>query len=243
MSSYGSRTYKCFGGDGAGYEALYPVNIIIGRNNSGKSSLLDILDYAISPQPIPASFAHQGLASELFLTSPLRETELRQVFPENSSGGDIRGNHWRDYGIGWVEKPLTRVMQNNQFVFKSVLPPFTHRSSGFGDQLAKLTPLPFTAFVFKRLRADRDVAPESYSPSLNIQSNGIGLTNVIQNYITRADCNAQLSRMIFSANLTAWFDPMQSSPGYSFSSSVMCGKSTWKKNTKGVSLCPNQEAA
>ena len=39
------RNYKCFGEEGAGFEALYPINLIIGRNNSSKSSLLELVDY------------------------------------------------------------------------------------------------------------------------------------------------------------------------------------------------------
>jgi recombinational DNA repair ATPase RecF len=35
--------YKCFTGEAQGFEGLAKVNLIIGRNNSGKSSLLDLL--------------------------------------------------------------------------------------------------------------------------------------------------------------------------------------------------------
>ena len=38
------RNYKCFGEEGARFDALYPINLITGHNNSGKSSLLELVD-------------------------------------------------------------------------------------------------------------------------------------------------------------------------------------------------------
>ncbi len=44
------RNYKCFGDDEQGFEKILPINIIIGKNNSGKSSLIDLIEYLVSPQ-------------------------------------------------------------------------------------------------------------------------------------------------------------------------------------------------
>ncbi len=43
------KNYKCFGEDVQGFDCICPINIIIGRNNSGKSSLIDLIQYVISP--------------------------------------------------------------------------------------------------------------------------------------------------------------------------------------------------
>lgn len=40
------KNYKCFGNDDSGFDEIKPINIIIGRNNTGKSSLLDIIEYS-----------------------------------------------------------------------------------------------------------------------------------------------------------------------------------------------------
>jgi len=37
------KGYRCFKNDWAGFEAIKPINVIIGRNNSGKSHLLDLV--------------------------------------------------------------------------------------------------------------------------------------------------------------------------------------------------------
>ncbi|MBL8208580.1 MAG: AAA family ATPase [Blastocatellia bacterium] len=50
------RNYKCFGEESCGYERILPVNLIIGRNNSGKSTLLDMIALIASPkEPDPLS--------------------------------------------------------------------------------------------------------------------------------------------------------------------------------------------
>jgi ATPase involved in DNA repair len=44
------KNYKCFGENPQGFDTIKPINVLIGRNNSGKSSLLDLIDYAIRPR-------------------------------------------------------------------------------------------------------------------------------------------------------------------------------------------------
>jgi AAA15 family ATPase/GTPase len=41
------KKYKCFDEE-AGFDVIRRVNLIIGRNNSGKSSLLDLIDAVTS---------------------------------------------------------------------------------------------------------------------------------------------------------------------------------------------------
>ena len=33
-----AKNYKCFGEEPQGFDYLYPINLIIGKNNSGKSN-------------------------------------------------------------------------------------------------------------------------------------------------------------------------------------------------------------
>jgi AAA15 family ATPase/GTPase len=41
------KNYMCFGEIPQGFDSIKPINIIIGRNNSGKSRLLDSIEYLV----------------------------------------------------------------------------------------------------------------------------------------------------------------------------------------------------
>jgi len=41
------RNYKCFGDEPQGFDEILPINVIVGKNNSGKSSLVEAVQYAV----------------------------------------------------------------------------------------------------------------------------------------------------------------------------------------------------
>lgn len=43
-----ARNYKCFGPSAQGLSELHPLNLVVGPNNSGKSTLLDVLSWPLS---------------------------------------------------------------------------------------------------------------------------------------------------------------------------------------------------
>ena len=61
--------YKCFGADAYGFDRILPVNLIIGRNNSGKSALLDLIDFLTAPRNLD-QLGHQGKKPKVILSSP-----------------------------------------------------------------------------------------------------------------------------------------------------------------------------
>jgi predicted ATP-dependent endonuclease of OLD family len=68
--------------------------VLIGRNNSGKSSLLDLIDYISSRKKgYLVLSGYKGKEPEVMLTKPLTESEIKMVFPENTSN-DVIGNFW-----------------------------------------------------------------------------------------------------------------------------------------------------
>src|SRR4051794_7832743 len=51
-----AKDFKCFGAEPQGFDAIKPVNVIIGRNNTGKSALLDMIQHAMGG----TAFSHRG---------------------------------------------------------------------------------------------------------------------------------------------------------------------------------------
>ena len=44
-----ARNFRCFGQEPQGFDEIRRLNVIIGRNNTGKSALLDLVRFAVSP--------------------------------------------------------------------------------------------------------------------------------------------------------------------------------------------------
>lgn len=199
--------YKCFGADGYGYDAIKPINLIIGRNNSGKSTLLDLIEYLTQPKDLKP-LAHKGRPPRVVLSGKLSETQLRNVFREGTFGGHIPGNdHWR-FGKQWIGKPVSWEITPNSPVFLSVDPSFgLPANSNVPAELVNAIGNPFLAFTFKRLQAERDIRPESADGTLVTNATGEGATRTIQRFITRADLPSELVERVLLEHLNEIFEP------------------------------------
>ncbi len=98
--------YKCFGEEEQGFDRLTPITLIIGRNNTGKSTLLELVEYTVT-QKIEFSEAqwHNKQRPQIILEAPLAEKEVQSVFGKKTSEGEIKGNHW-NYEKVFVEKQI-----------------------------------------------------------------------------------------------------------------------------------------
>ena len=199
--------YKCFGKEGAGYSRIRPINLIVGRNNSGKSALVDLLEYACSPKDL-TPLQHKGQKPIVLLETPLRSEDLLQAFQVNTSGGDIGGNHG-EYGQRFVGRRIASVIEHNSIHFSNVIDyPEVLRGKRQWNTLAQhILGNPFLKFTFKRLLADRDLVPEADTNDLNIRSNGGGATNALQRFINLTTLPRELVEKTLLNDLNAVFQP------------------------------------
>ncbi len=90
------KNFKCFGQEGGGFLEIKPLNLIIGRNNSGKSSLLDLITHAVANKfsEIPSDTNHNNKTPVFEFSKPLEEGDLAKQFGDRTTGGEIpRGYH------------------------------------------------------------------------------------------------------------------------------------------------------
>ncbi len=158
--------YKCFGATSQGFETVLPINIVIGRNNVGKSTLMEMIELAARWRQSQSSVRHQALT----FTTTLEEPDLMAGFPPSTSGGEVPGNHW-EFAKQFVGKPFTwkttlvTTAASTNVRYAAEEPPTTQGASGWQAVADKLGN-PFDGAVFYKLAAARDVAPqELYDPS------------------------------------------------------------------------------
>jgi AAA15 family ATPase/GTPase len=105
FSYFKVRNFKCFGNEFTGFDEVKLINIIIGKNNAGKSALLDMLEFLrrFGPSKEEPSFGWKSLLNAKFrFKHSIREQDLRDVVNEViSQSGDWKtwGNDpWRHHG-------------------------------------------------------------------------------------------------------------------------------------------------
>lgn len=177
---------KCFGENGSGFFRFSPVTIIIGKNNSGKSSVLDIVEALPSlgsGHVIKEAQKRSGDVSALELQLPFETNRLRGHFQENQRGGAISGNHW-DFGQHFqllkgtwryentAVKKLIAVESND---LKALGPEVTTR-------LTDCSAWSLEGVEVLRVAAERSVVPEK-SEKRDPMPTGAGITNLIRHFI------------------------------------------------------------
>ena len=191
------KGHSCFKNDWAGFDEIKPINVIIGRNNSGKSHLLDLVEALCDGKLFSRGW-------EYWCRGVLDEASLKRVFSENSSQGDLRGNHWSDHGQYLVNAEVTCKIIANEVSEVKFLDNFDltyspsqyypkdpssikqlsdARISRVKEDLMFITHQ-LNGTAFRRLFADRDIKTELPSTELGLGSDGAGATNIIRRFIT-----------------------------------------------------------
>ena len=179
------RGYGCFKSRFVGFDPMRPINVVIGRNNSGKSHLLDIVHLLCGGSPYA-----NGLEGQC--EGILEELELRKYFAENYQDGQLPGNHWREHGRQLIGARVAWTFDSNSKVCSANVLDATGNPDGLRNSVARgkrICELVQNAThvlsnsMFRRIQADRDIRPELPDNNLALAWNGMGATNIIRRLI------------------------------------------------------------
>lgn len=198
------RGHRCFQKQWAGFETIRPINVIIGRNNSGKSHLLDLVE--------ALCLGLQGRGWRYLCCGRLTEPLLRKVFLESEEWGDLQGQHWKDHGQHLVGAEMswefdeameaTRLKFSGAIKLESKFGPRStaERISRVRRAIVEAKPL-ISGTRFRRLRAERNVHEEKAETNLQLGNDGHGASNVIRKYILTS--NPKYPREMIQTELLA----------------------------------------
>jgi putative ATP-dependent endonuclease of OLD family len=191
------KGHRCFSKEFAGFDSIKPINVLIGRNNSGKSHMLDFAEALCGKLP------RRDWEAEYETT--LDEATLRQAFSENTSGGELGGNHWRSHGAqlvgARVRLTITKTGDLNDIETmpgsKVAGHEFTHlrKQKLLGCVSGCIHEL--TGREFRRLAAERNILPEALDTDMTLLPGGAGATRVI----TRIIVNERYDRDLIQVKL------------------------------------------
>jgi len=206
------RGRSCFRNNWIGFSSIKPVNVIIGRNNSGKSQLIDtVSELCGSSLPNGWEYRCRGV---------LDEQSLRRVFPENTSAGELKGNHWTDHGRLFLGKTVAWQIHGGSP--NDVRPVDFAFDSKWGERSTEARRNQISQALtgaccslsgrrFRRLTAERDIQPESLSNSISLNPNGAGATNIVRKYLTTT--NVEYPREVIQRTLLEAFNEIFGSDG------------------------------
>jgi putative ATP-dependent endonuclease of OLD family len=204
------KNYKCFGDEEQGFTTILPINVIIGRNNSGKSTLLELIQYVAHPFEDFQKLGHKGnTLPEVFLTQPAQETELRTVFKEDAFGGPIGRSHWL-FGsklIGSTIRYKLKPDGQREFINIDTQVELPQGIDSMWTQLAHRMPNPLSGKIFKRLRAERDIVPEGDVWPPVVKENGYGTTSTIVAFITNSSLPSKVVEVELLDSLNRIYEP------------------------------------
>lgn len=195
------KNYKSFGATGAKIEKIKKINVIIGRNNIGKSALLHALDYLCIDKT-----SKIGIHRSIEITDTLTEFQLQQVFHRNTSSGELGGRHWYDHGVKFVgAKIIWRSDDKETIKIISLDKPASEAELNHLSKM-RLTPL-LRNYKHIKLDADRDITPETIDDSMSLSSSGVGATRIIHKHLLHVEFNRSLIQEKLLNALNQIFEP------------------------------------
>lgn len=185
----------------SGIEDIKGLNLLIGRNNSGKSALLDAIEFLVNPTESFGSHQSSNKDPQVDVTRKITSEEVRTTFSPSQGNGLPGARMNFDYGSRFIDNDFTvgyRYVphQNNGpyyaklFVDAGVEYHKDHQEvKRLLDRLASQSQDPFRGLFLRRLVADRNIEPEAYTRETNLNRDGKGATNLIYNFLNHSSKN------------------------------------------------------
>ena len=212
------KGYSCFKEDWAGFDTIKPINVVIGRNNSGKSHLLDLVEALCDGKLLDRGWDYR-------CRGMLDEKSLKRVFREDTSEGHLAGNHWNKHGQYFIDAAVTWEIIANKVSDVKFLDDFDltrpysqsfRRDEGLSKaristvkQALRDATHQLNGMAFRRLFADRDIKTEIPNTALKLTPDGQGATNIIRRFIT----SENLPRDVIQEKLLAALNSIFGSDG------------------------------
>lgn len=195
---------KCFGAAPQGFDEIKTINLVIGRNNSGKSSLIDLVHQAtLAQRTLDNLHWHkQSTPPSIFTETTVSNEDIAKAFPANTAGGTIGGNHFT-FGQRFIGGRVRVLLGEKTPSFVSIstgddLDNVITDPGHFLDYAKNLSSFPsrnpFAGKVFRRLAAERDIVeePDNQNNPIEVQNNGRGITNMIQCFLNKSNLPSEL---------------------------------------------------
>ena len=193
LSALEFDSYKSFSSNGAHkLELGKNITLIIGKNNSGKSSLIDVIESLFE---VKQTTTGRGISKENIQVSFLLDlVHIKIGFHENMRNINIPSQYSSDYGYGsqFVDRTLKLKWINRKPVLVDGVGQgvplngtWDNRILSNWIQVAEQYARDMQNLAMLRISAERDIVPEVESDNEDVSENGEGATNLVRKYINK----------------------------------------------------------
>ncbi|MBS5554601.1 MAG: ATP-binding protein [Streptococcus mitis] len=195
LESLRIKNYKHIGDSYIGFDKLENLNILVGQNNIGKSTLLQSIEMLISEDVTNRELSTDTMLEFGFCPT---ETEIKNVFREDTSGGEIGINHFI-FGAKYINEYISFEYQPIKAIGKeqitlSNIPgiPQTQitsykRIDNFNYLANNYLNNNIRRLKLIKLSADRNLVPEIQNSNRTVSEDGTGATNLLRQYLNVAN--------------------------------------------------------
>lgn len=187
------RNFKCFGDEATGLDDIKPINLIIGRNNTGKSAFLEAVGMATHPE---LAHGDKWPSSTLVFSKIISEDRFNLAFHNDKLmtrlGKDYHKLHRLVVGrkFTWImdlSQQVYALDEGNRFLGQDISEcrPFSIQDlREFSRMLTQSLGSPFANMVFRRLSSERDIVPEKLSTAEpRVDQNARNLTDLMCRFL------------------------------------------------------------
>lgn len=173
------KNYKSFGNEWASIDNKR-INILIGRNNSGKSSCLDIIENIYNKDKLNEFLVNGGTIQ---IDTSFSKEEYDEILTEHIRNVcSISSGNVDDYINDFISYILSTGIIHNPTHFE-LTPIYSAKLSNNKkvdwNKLQKHIERIINKTIVLRINAERDIVPEKYNGKEDLSENGTGATNLI----------------------------------------------------------------
>lgn len=184
--------YKSFDNEFSSFK-IKRANILIGRNNSGKTSCIDIIENTFSIKKLNEFLKNEGnIKVDVVFSSDelISILEMREKTNITTILGDINEykNEHIQYFLSTGETHNTDMFN----VIRVLSEPFINNKNVEWDSLNRVVESIIKNSIVLRINAERDINPEIYNENIELFENGNGACNIINMVLNDNSCDEKL---------------------------------------------------
>lgn len=204
MRNFRIKNFKCFGEEGANIPKFEDINVIIGKNNSGKSSIIDVVKFLTTKNTDFDKQKRNGKSPSLIFDYIVTQDLITSSFPSNINSG-INQKYASQFVGNTISFSVNIAKRNYlNIIGKEDIP--VNVIQYFEKYITKVTTI-FDKKKFIHLTAERDIQPETSNNTTEVAPNGIGATNLIQQIINKSDLDSKLVENVLLQELNKITQP------------------------------------